>query len=256
MENLEETLKEERAKATKVCAEASSDEAWDAYASSIKCSGPDDAEQISKELHRAQARVGEEEQNVGMSFEELTEAVAHAKHKFETVKEKFKAVQEMLLGLKEAGAERRFRFDKMCTRQAADVSQRFNGYMGRKSHSGKLRVDYEKQELHVEISMAHHGGGTKKATATSDTRALSGGERSFATMAFTLALGDSTESPLRAMDEFDVFMDAVNRRISMQALLEFAKANGRQFIFLTPHDVSEVVGGTGVKVQTLHPARP
>ena len=75
-------------------------------------------------------------------------------------------------------------------------------------------------------------------------------------MAFTLALGDSTESPLRAMDEFDVFMDAVNRRISMEALLEFARANARQFIFLTPHDVSNAVGGPGVKVQTLQAARP
>lgn len=33
---------------------------------------------------------------------------------------------------------------------------------------------------------------------------LSGGERSYTTVAFTLALGGHTEMPFRAMDEFDV----------------------------------------------------
>jgi hypothetical protein len=39
----------------------------------------------------------------------------------------------------------------------------------------------------------------------------------------------------QAMDEFDVFMDAINRRIATQTLLEFAREKGHlQFIFLTP----------------------
>jgi chromosome segregation ATPase len=62
-----------------------------------------------------------------------------------------------------------------------------------------------------------------------------GGERSFTTVAFILALGEYTESPFRAMDEFDVFMDAINRRIATQTLLEFAREKGHlQFVFLTP----------------------
>lgn len=62
-----------------------------------------------------------------------------------------------------------------------------------------------------------------------------GGEKSFTTVSFILALGEITENPFRAMDEFDVFMDSVNRRISMQSLIKFAyQLNHVQFLFLTP----------------------
>ena len=52
-----------------------------------------------------------------------------------------------------------------------------------------------------------------------------GGEKSYTTVAFALALGEWTQSPFRAMDEFDVFMDAINRRVAMENLFG---------IFLTP----------------------
>ena len=64
---------------------------------------------------------------------------------------------------------------------------------------------------------------------------LVGGERSYTTVAFILALGKFTESPFRAMDEYDVFMDAVNRRIATQTLLAFAlEESEMQFVLLTP----------------------
>ena len=84
-----------------------------------------------------------------------------------------------------------------------------------------------------------------------DTRGLSGGERSFSTLCFTLALHGMTEAPFRAMDEFDVFMDAVSRKISLDTLVDFAVTQGSQWIFITPHDISMVQPGDRIKKQQM-----
>ncbi|KOM51276.1 hypothetical protein LR48_Vigan08g210300 [Vigna angularis] len=73
------------------------------------------------------------------------------------------------------------------------------------------------------------------------------GERSFSTLCFALALHEMTEAPFRAMDEFDVFMDAVSRKISLDTLVDFAEAHGSQWIFITPHDTSMVRAGDRIK---------
>ncbi|KAF2553861.1 hypothetical protein F2Q68_00036884 [Brassica cretica] len=80
---------------------------------------------------------------------------------------------------------------------------------------------------------------------------FSRGERSFSTLCFALALHEMTEAPFRAMDEFDVFMDAVSRKISLDALVDFAIAHGAQWMFITPHDISMVNSHERIKKQQM-----
>lgn len=72
-----------------------------------------------------------------------------------------------------------------------------------------------------------------------DPRALSGGERSFSTICLLISLWEGMACPFRALDEFDVFMDPVNRRQSMQLILDNYKEAGRsvQHIFITPQSL-------------------
>ena len=45
-----------------------------------------------------------------------------------------------------------------------------------------------------------------------DATGMSGGERSYTTLALLMSLTNSIDSPFTCMDEFDVFMDEKNRR--------------------------------------------
>ena len=52
-----------------------------------------------------------------------------------------------------------------------------------------------------------------KAAPAQDLRSLSGGERSFSTLAFILALGSEIAACFHCLDEFDVFLDMQNRMV-------------------------------------------
>lgn len=54
-------------------------------------------------------------------------------------------------------------------------------------------------------------------------------------MCLLLALGETLETPFRILDEFDVFLDAEVRKLTIQSLIHVAKKmKHRQFIFITP----------------------
>lgn len=60
------------------------------------------------------------------------------------------------------------------------------------------------------------------------------------------------------MDEFDIFMDAVARKVALSKLIETAKSEQmkhRQFIFITPQDLSAVQKYVGDNFK-IHKMRP
>ncbi len=56
-------------------------------------------------------------------------------------------------------------------------------------------------------------------TAHQDLKTLSGGERSFITICFLLALGKQLQASFHCLDEFDVFMDSVSQGVSCRPAL-------------------------------------
>uniref|UniRef100_A0A674IB50 Structural maintenance of chromosomes protein 6 n=1 Tax=Terrapene triunguis TaxID=2587831 RepID=A0A674IB50_9SAUR len=112
----------------------------------------------------------------------------------------------------------------------------FNFLLCQRSYSGKMSFDHKNETLSITVQP----GDINKA-ALNDMRSLSGGERSFSTVCFILSLWSIAESPFRCLDEFDVFMDMVNRRIAMDMMLKMADSQRhRQFILLTPQSMSSL----------------
>ena len=118
---------------------------------------------------------------------------------------------------------------------AANVSRRFRSYMGARGHSGSVAVDYANKKLELHVGINH---GPK----TSALKTLSGGEKSMAVLALVLSLGrEALSAPFQVLDEFDVYLDAVARKMALMFLLEFAHDHrDRQLIMLSPGDAAAV----------------
>ncbi|KAL7836398.1 hypothetical protein AOLI_G00276820 [Acnodon oligacanthus] len=112
----------------------------------------------------------------------------------------------------------------------------FDSMLSQRGYTGSMVFNHKKEALSISVQP----GEGDKATL-SDMRSLSGGERSFSTVCFVLSLWAIAEAPFRCLDEFDVYMDMVNRRISMDMMLKIAASQRyRQFIFLTPQSMSSL----------------
>ena len=121
---------------------------------------------------------------------------------------------------------------------AVRLKIRFQMLMSQRGYDGKMIFDHNAKQLKLEVKVEE----SDTSLMVKDMKSLSGGERSFTTVCFILTLWDAVESPFRMLDEFDVFMDMVNRRVSMAMLLKAAREkNNKQFVFLTPQDLRYAV---------------
>jgi structural maintenance of chromosomes protein 6 len=62
------------------------------------------------------------------------------------------------------------------------------------------------------------------------------------------------ESPFRLMDEYDVFLDELTRKITLTSLQHYAlspEQNNRQFIIITPQNLSDIKTSNEVRIRSL-----
>ncbi|KAL9129739.1 MAG: hypothetical protein Q9217_001897 [Psora testacea] len=90
---------------------------------------------------------------------------------------------------------------------------------------------------------------TRRSGNGRTTHGLSGGEKSFSTICLLLAIWEAMGAPIRALDEFDVFMDSVNREVSMHMMIQFARNSpGKQFILISPQSTNKSLPDRDVKL--------
>jgi chromosome segregation ATPase len=156
-------------------------------------------------------------------------------------KKQIEAQKRNMLRLEEGMAKRRKKlkgFRKYIVRRA---DQAFDRVLQHKGQSGTLTFNQRTRELGIEVQK----DARDESTTSKNVKELSGGERSYTTLALLIALGEAIECPFRVMDEFDIFMDAVARKTALDLLVQTATGEDmqhRQFIFITPQDLSHVQG--------------
>ncbi|KAA8913808.1 hypothetical protein TRICI_003116 [Trichomonascus ciferrii] len=112
------------------------------------------------------------------------------------------------------------------------VKASFSANLNQRGFSGSLLIDPNTEALSLQVAP-----GSDKSKEQ-DTSTLSGGEKSFSQIALLAAMWMNIGSRLLALDEFDVFMDKVNRRISLNMVIDVLRnLTSTQSIFITPQEL-------------------
>lgn len=193
-------------------------------------------EELNKSINEMNSMVGDKEA-VRSTYEKVGTKVKE-------VAEKVRNVSESMVRMWTSLELRKKEYKRLKVLLTEHVKEIFAHVLQIRKFSGTLDIDHDKQSLEL-VVVPQHG-------TTNKRHILSGGERSYATVSFLITLWQVMEFPFYFLDEFDVFMDKVNRRAAMDMLVGHGLDHrSSQFVFLTPQDVSSVQPNADVTVHRM-----
>ncbi|EJW01675.1 hypothetical protein EDEG_00392 [Edhazardia aedis USNM 41457] len=137
--------------------------------------------------------------------------------------------------------------EKMKLKECKRANEDFRHYMMKRKYNGKLIFNHEIETLEIKVKLQ----GNK---ISGDKNTLSGGERSYAAVCFLLSLWPSVCCPIKILDEFDVYMDNMNRKCAINLITDYINKskNLSQVLLISPLDTS-LVGSKDCEVIVLEP---
>ncbi|ELW71999.1 Structural maintenance of chromosomes protein 6 [Tupaia chinensis] len=218
------------------------------------------ASNLDKEINRLRQKIQAEHASHG-DREEIMRQYQEARETYLDLDNKVRTLKRFIKLLEEIMTHRYKTYQQFRRCLTLRCKLYFDNLLSQRAYCGKMNFDHKNETLSISVQP---GEGNK--AAFNDMRALSGGERSFSTVCFILSLWSIAESPFRCLDEFDVYMDMVNRRIAMDMILKMADSQRfRQFILLTPQSMSSLPSSKLIRIlrmsdpergQTTLPFRP
>ncbi|KAM9201066.1 structural maintenance of chromosomes protein 6 isoform 2-T2 [Dugong dugon] len=215
---------------------------------------------LDKEINRLRQKIQAEHASHG-DREEIMRQYQEARETYLDLENKVRTLKRFIKLLEEIMTHRYRTYQQFRRCLTLRCKLYFDNLLSQRAYCGKMNFDHKNETLSISVQP---GEGNK--AAFNDMRALSGGERSFSTVCFILSLWSIAESPFRCLDEFDVYMDMVNRRIAMDMILKMADSQRfRQFILLTPQSMSSLPSSKLIRIlrmsdpergQTTLPFRP
>lgn len=217
------------------------------------CNVDRDSNYYRARVERLNKKVADEMERRNASREDALAAYEKWMRAKEQLDGKMVQVQEVKTvkrNLTEDVRERKVRWKQFRKHIAEKTSMAFDEILNQKGSSGTVEFDFDNERLDLIVQKDSADCNSQQK----DVKALSGGERSYTTIALLLALGESLETPFRILDEFDVFLDTVSRKLAIESLIQMGKSmSHRQFVFITPQDVSNVEANPMLKILKLNP---
>ncbi|XP_068198387.1 structural maintenance of chromosomes protein 6-like [Antennarius striatus] len=193
------------------------------------------ARSLDSEISRLKVKISTQQEQQG-DREEVMRQYHKALENYKNMAQQMKNLNSFIKSLDRVMNHRLQVYSELRRFVSARCKYYFDSMLAQRNYTGNMKFDHRNETLSITVQP---GQGSKEDL--NDMRSLSGGERSFSTVCFVLSLWAITEAPFRCLDEFDVYMDMVNRRISMDMMLKVAAGQRyRQFIFLTPQNMSSL----------------
>ncbi|NWU24222.1 SMC6 protein, partial [Dyaphorophyia castanea] len=198
---------------------------------------------LDAEMNRLRENINSASSHHG-NREEIIQQFHYAKERYEDASNKVKNLRRFIAVLDEVMTERLKVYRQFLRSLSMQCKLHFEHLLRVRGCSGNIIFDHKNETLSITVQPRE-----EEKAASSDLRSLSGGERSFSTVCFILSLWNISESPFRCMDEFDVYMDMVNRRIAVDMILERADfQRHRQFILFTPLSMSSLPTSPHIRI--------
>jgi len=178
------------------------------------------------------------------TFNALLEKYKEITVEYTKAKEEIEKYNKFVVKLKESIRLRMKKWYAFRTFISMRAKNIFSELLLRRGYTGSLTFLHSNQQLILKVQIEDQAlvNASGNDSYEKDPKSLSGGEKSFSTICLLLSLWETMGCPIRGLDEFDVFMDAVNRRISMKMLIESARDTAQiQYIMITPQDMRYIL---------------
>ncbi|KAM0448639.1 hypothetical protein ACHAO4_008350 [Trichoderma viride] len=191
-------------------------------------------ESLEIKYQRVCEQLAQREARQGATDQQIYDRAIEARTRYEDVMKKTRDVDETISSLKQA-IEHRLHLWRQFQRQiSARIRIQFSYLLSERGFRGKIDLDHKARRVNIQIEPDK----TRKHSSGRNTKTLSGGEKSFSSICMLLSVWEAIGSPIRCLDEFDVFMDNVNRAISTNMLVDTARRSvSRQYILITPNAI-------------------
>ncbi|KKK17220.1 DNA repair protein [Aspergillus ochraceoroseus] len=203
------------------------------------------AASLDKKLDRLHRDIQRYNRELGASREEIAAEAAKTNKDYEQALKQIEEFRLLVDVLKTTLKHRKKRWQIFRSHISSRAKAQFTYLLSERSFRGRLLTDHENKLLDLQVEPD-----ITKDSEGRGARTLSGGEKSFSQVCLLLALWEAMGSPIRCLDEFDVYMDQVNRKMAIDMLMLAARRSiGRQFILITPGSRAEISLAPDVRVK-------
>lgn len=193
----------------------------------------DTTDSITSEFRNIQNAIEEAEKSNSKTFEEIQDEVLQSKALKDLCETNLLELDNARITLENDLNSRFENLNITIKEKLTRAKLSFEQSLALRGFKGNLEFDFANKKVITEVQ-------TKDDKESRAVLSLSGGEKSFTQIAFLLSIWKVMKPRVCGLDEFDVFMDSVNRTIAIRLLIHELRNTSAQSIFITPQDIAVV----------------